>query len=110
VFISSTFRDMHGERDVLTRFVFPELRARGRKHFLNIQEVDLRWGITEEESNRWVYTQRSWVRSLKGQGSSSQHVISQKIFHNIFTFVICDCLLSPDYKDIASKTVNSTYT
>ena len=28
VFISSTFRDMHGERDILTRFVFPELRER----------------------------------------------------------------------------------
>ncbi|KAK3095524.1 hypothetical protein FSP39_015646 [Pinctada imbricata] len=50
VFISSTFRDMHGERDVLTRFVFPELRALGKKHFLNIHEVDLRWGVTEEES------------------------------------------------------------
>ena len=25
VFISSTFNDMHGERDVLTRVVFPEL-------------------------------------------------------------------------------------
>ena len=25
VFISSTFLDMHGERDLLNRFVFPEL-------------------------------------------------------------------------------------
>jgi hypothetical protein len=25
VFISSTFNDMHGERDVLTRVVFPQL-------------------------------------------------------------------------------------
>ena len=56
VFISSTFRDMHGERDVLTRFVFPELRALGQKHFINIHEVDLRWGVTEEESksNKYV--------------------------------------------------------
>ena len=28
VFISSTFRDMHGERDYLTRYVFPELQER----------------------------------------------------------------------------------
>ena len=27
VFISSTFRDTHGERDILTRKVFPRLRA-----------------------------------------------------------------------------------
>ncbi|KAL4232139.1 hypothetical protein ACF0H5_009714 [Mactra antiquata] len=50
VFISSTFRDMHGERDLLTRFIFPELRALGLKHFINIYEVDLRWGVTEEET------------------------------------------------------------
>ncbi|XP_052772400.1 telomerase protein component 1-like [Mya arenaria] len=50
VFISSTFRDMHGERDLLTRFVFPELRALGKQHFINVHEVDLRWGVTEEET------------------------------------------------------------
>lgn len=41
---------MHGERDVLTRYVFPELRALGKKHFINVYEVDLRWGVTEEET------------------------------------------------------------
>lgn len=56
VFISSTFRDMHGERDLLTRFVFPELRARARSRHVNVLEVDLRWGVTEKESqsNKWV--------------------------------------------------------
>ncbi|XP_051779107.1 telomerase protein component 1 isoform X1 [Erpetoichthys calabaricus] len=56
VFISSTFRDMHGERDLLIRYVFPELRQRAAHHYIHLQEVDLRWGITEEEarSNRTV--------------------------------------------------------
>jgi telomerase protein component 1 len=31
VFISSTFLDMHGERDLLNRFVFPELSRRCRQ-------------------------------------------------------------------------------
>ena len=31
VFISSTFKDMHGERDHLTRYVFPELQERCNK-------------------------------------------------------------------------------
>ena len=48
VFISSTFRDMHGERDLLTRFVFPELRARAHARQIQVYEVDLRWGVTEE--------------------------------------------------------------
>lgn len=50
VFISSTFRDMHGERDLLTRFIFPELRARAHSKQIQLYEVDLRWGVTEEDA------------------------------------------------------------
>ncbi|XP_075925797.1 telomerase protein component 1 [Petromyzon marinus] len=50
VFISSTFRDMHGERDLLCRVVLPKLRARAAALLLHLVEVDLRWGVTEEES------------------------------------------------------------
>jgi hypothetical protein len=32
VFISSTFKDMHGERDYLTRHIFPELQERYSMH------------------------------------------------------------------------------
>jgi len=52
VFISSTFIDMHGERDILTRIVFPELKERAKQRKINIYEVDLRWGVTEEESQQ----------------------------------------------------------
>nr|XP_057928981.1 telomerase protein component 1 [Doryrhamphus excisus] len=52
VFISSTFRDMHAERDILVRSVFPELRRRAAQHCLHLQEVELRWGVTEEETGR----------------------------------------------------------
>lgn len=51
IFISSTFLDMHGERDLITRHVIPELRERCRAKRIHISEVDLRWGITEEEAN-----------------------------------------------------------
>jgi Domain of unknown function (DUF4062) len=45
VFISSTFEDMHAERDHLRTHVFPELeeRLRGRRHYL--EWVDLRLGV-----------------------------------------------------------------
>uniref|UniRef100_A0A3P9HM97 Uncharacterized protein n=1 Tax=Oryzias latipes TaxID=8090 RepID=A0A3P9HM97_ORYLA len=43
---------MHAERDVLVRSVFPELRRRAVPHCLHLQEVELRWGVTEEESER----------------------------------------------------------
>ena len=50
VFVSSTFRDMHAERDYLNRFVFPELRSRSQKHGIEFVGVDLRWGVTEDEA------------------------------------------------------------
>src|SRR5262245_18501761 len=52
VFVSSTFRDMHAERDHLNRFVFPELRARCLRLGWDFLGVDLRWGITEDEAER----------------------------------------------------------
>lgn len=54
MFISSTFRDMHAERDILVHSVFPELRHRAATYCLYLQEVELRWGVTEEESSRAV--------------------------------------------------------
>jgi nephrocystin-3 len=50
VFISSTFRDMHLERELLIKQVFPELRRICSERFVGFTEVDLRWGITEEQS------------------------------------------------------------
>ncbi|XP_076824708.1 telomerase protein component 1-like isoform X1 [Clavelina lepadiformis] len=48
VFISSTLKDMHGERDMLVRYVFPELRRRALPLNIEISECDLRWGVTTD--------------------------------------------------------------
>ncbi len=55
VFISSTFKDMHAERDLLTRYVFPELRQRAKSLFVNLYQTDLRWGIAESQSKQSVF-------------------------------------------------------
>lgn len=52
VFVSSTFRDMQEERDELVLHTFPEIRRRCRERKVDFVEVDLRWGITEEQSER----------------------------------------------------------
>ena len=52
VFLSSTFRDFMEERDLLVKRVFPELRRKARERGVELVEVDLRWGITEEESRQ----------------------------------------------------------
>jgi nephrocystin-3 len=50
VFISSTFRDFIQERDELVKKVFPQLRQKLKERFVELLEVDLRWGITEEQA------------------------------------------------------------
>ncbi len=49
LFISSTFRDLQEEREYLIKKVFPELRALCRSRGVSFTEVDLRWGLTEEQ-------------------------------------------------------------
>src|SRR5262245_19828303 len=50
VFVSSTFLDMHAERDQLTRVVFKELRSHCARRGADFVGVDLRWGL--ETNNR----------------------------------------------------------
>ena len=52
LFLSSTFRDFSEERDLLVRQVFPALRARLKERFVELVDVDLRWGITAEQAER----------------------------------------------------------
>lgn len=50
VFISSTFQDMQDERDYLMKHTFPILRKLASERDVTLTELDLRWGITEEEA------------------------------------------------------------
>lgn len=50
VFISSTFRDMEAERNELVSKAFPLLKKMARERQVTVSEIDLRWGITEKES------------------------------------------------------------
>jgi len=51
IFISSTFNDMHAERDYLVKYVFPELAEWCEKRRIRLVDIDLRWGVTSEESH-----------------------------------------------------------
>ncbi|MCU0736278.1 MAG: DUF4062 domain-containing protein, partial [Methylotetracoccus sp.] len=52
VFVSSTFRDRVEDRNALMAQVWPALRKLCREWSVEFVEVDLRWGITEEMSQR----------------------------------------------------------
>lgn len=51
VFISSTFSDMHAERDHLVKVVFPSLREKLEKYRIHLVDIDLRWGVTKEQAD-----------------------------------------------------------
>lgn len=50
VFLSSTFKDMEVERNHLIKSVFPKVRAACQARQVGFTEIDLRWGVTEEQS------------------------------------------------------------
>ena len=51
IFISSTFNDMHAERDYLVKDVFPEVREWCEERKIHLVDIDLRWGVTEADTN-----------------------------------------------------------
>lgn len=50
IFVSSTFRDMDLERDCLNLYIVPKLNEHFNPKGYTVQLIDLRWGITTEDS------------------------------------------------------------
>lgn len=50
IFISSTFKDMQDERNILVKKVFPRLRIEAEKRGIMFSYVDLRWGVVPNSS------------------------------------------------------------
>ncbi|XP_022080358.1 telomerase protein component 1-like isoform X2 [Acanthaster planci] len=48
IFVSSTFRDFHAEREILVKEVFPDLRVWCEKRRLHLVDCDLRWGVPKD--------------------------------------------------------------
>jgi hypothetical protein len=51
IFVSSTFKDYHCEREILVHNIFPRLRDWCEKRNLLLAEVDLRWGVPAQSSS-----------------------------------------------------------
>ena len=69
VFITSTFRDMHAERDWLRVHVSPFLEERLRKRFHHLETVDLRWSVdsasAEQEQDRELVVLTACLREIE---------------------------------------------
>ncbi|XP_047125381.1 TPR repeat-containing protein DDB_G0287407 isoform X1 [Hydra vulgaris] len=51
LFVSSTFKDFHQEREVLVKEVFPDLRLWCESRKLRLVECDLRWGVPKDSTS-----------------------------------------------------------
>jgi len=51
IFVSSTFRDFHQEREVLVKEIFPDLRLWCEQRKLRLVECDLRWGVPKDTTS-----------------------------------------------------------
>ena len=98
IFISSTFRDMHAERDHLVRFVFPELKEKCRQQRVHLIDVDLRWGVTEADAQDGkaldicldeIDSCRPYFLGLLGHrygwipSGEQQSITAQEIYHGV---------------------------
>ena len=50
IFVSSTFKDLQIERELLVKGVFPKAKAYALEKGLSLYFVDLRWGITSYDN------------------------------------------------------------
>ena len=51
IFISSTFKDMHAERDMIRKIVIPKLEETLRDKRIELKVIDLRWGVDTSAVN-----------------------------------------------------------
>ena len=81
IFISSTFRDFMGERDELVKKVFPELRSRCKSRFVELLEVDLRWGGHKCAQDWWwqyVLHRKSFASPPQSCAAKCLYALDQK--------------------------------
>jgi len=76
VFVSSTFRDMQAERDYLVKFIFPQLRKLCESRGVTWGEIDLRWGVTDEQA-----AEGKVLPSMVGWKAAGSHWIYNRQWH-----------------------------
>ncbi len=115
IFLSSTFKDMHVERDHLLHVVFPELKARCRQKRINLIEIDLRWGVSEHDAEDGkvldicldeVDAYRPFFVGLLGHRygwipeGKSHSLTAKEIYHGVLHRFVPHQIMARDFKKI----------
>jgi hypothetical protein len=62
VFVSSTFKDMHAEREYLNNYVLKEVEEEISKYKIHLNIVDLRWGVNVAETDDEVEKEKLVIK------------------------------------------------
>jgi len=96
LFISSTFRDMHAERDQLNRVVFPAIEERLKPRRCRIAPIDLRVGVetdsTQTERERELQILKVCLAEIERSRGDLGRTIGTR-----FTRVVCRCFELPKW-------------
>lgn len=68
IFLSSTFNDMHAERDLIMQSVYPALQRNLADKDITVQFIDLRWGVNTqdvEETERENVVLRECIEEIR---------------------------------------------
>lgn len=76
IFVSSTFKDMHSERDMLDVHVFPEIAEFIRDYGEELTFIDLRWGINTQTMENDESTRKILSVCLDEIDSSKPYLIA----------------------------------
>lgn len=107
VFVSSTFKDMNQERTHLSVNIFPQFRRKCLKKGINFSWIDLRWGITDEESERGLVVPKC-LESIDKCNPYFIGIIGD-YYGTTLTYEEIECLNIPsDYKSKILDLVKST--
>lgn len=70
VFVSSSFLDMHGERDAIRTKVTPAVNALAEKYGESVATCDLRWGVDTSEMSEESSAQKVLDVCMYGRDQS----------------------------------------
>lgn len=71
IFVSSTFTDTHNERNYIFEYILPSLQALGNKYQIQINFIDMRYGIRDENTldhKTWILCKNELDKCIQNSG------------------------------------------
>ena len=106
IFVSSTFRDMHFERDVLNRRVTPKINRLLAPYNQSVRLLDLRWGVDTSELSEEEASERVLSVCMNSIDSCKPYIIV--LLGDRYGYIPDGSDISVTHMEILRGVINST--